>query len=59
MDGTECFRELRKLNPLIKVIISSGYNEQEVTPKFAGAGLTGFIQKPYRLSALRDTLQGK
>ncbi len=59
MDGAECFRELRKINPHIKVIISSGYNEQEVTAKFVGAGLTGFIQKPYRLSALRDTLQGK
>ncbi len=58
MDGAECFRELRQINPHIRIIISSGYNELEVTTKFAGAGLTGFIQKPYRLSALREALQG-
>jgi CheY-like chemotaxis protein len=57
MDGEECFRELRKLNPNIKVIMSSGFNEQEVTQKFVGKGLAGFIQKPYRLSVLREVIQ--
>jgi CheY-like chemotaxis protein len=31
MDCEQCFRELRSLNPLVKVIMSSGYNEQEVS----------------------------
>jgi PAS domain S-box-containing protein len=57
MDGEQCFRELRLLKPDVKVIMSSGYNEQEVTQKFIGKGLAGFIQKPYRLSTLRDTIQ--
>jgi len=57
MDGEECFRELRRLQPGIKVIMSSGYNEQEVTQKFVGKGLAGFIQKPYRLSTLREIIQ--
>jgi CheY-like chemotaxis protein len=57
MDGEQCFRELRLLKPDVKVIMSSGYNEQEVTQKFIGKGLAGFIQKPYRLSSLRDTIQ--
>jgi two-component system cell cycle sensor histidine kinase/response regulator CckA len=57
MDGEQCFRELRQLDPMIKVILSSGYNEQEVTQKFAGKGLFGFIQKPYKLSALRDAVE--
>jgi CheY-like chemotaxis protein len=58
MDGEQCFRELRKMNPDVKVIISSGYNEQEVTQKFVGKGLAGFIQKPYRLSDLKNTIRG-
>jgi len=58
MDGEQCFRELRLLNPMVKVIMSSGYNEQEVTQKFVGKGLAGFIQKPYRLSTLQDVIQG-
>ncbi|MEI6208053.1 MAG: PAS domain S-box protein [Desulfuromonadales bacterium] len=57
MDGEQCFRELRQLNPDVKVIMSSGYNEQEVTQKFVGKGLAGFIQKPYRLSVLRDAIR--
>ncbi|MBC7961403.1 MAG: response regulator, partial [Steroidobacteraceae bacterium] len=56
MDGEQTFRELRRLKPDVRVIISSGYNEQEVTQKFVGKGLAGFIQKPYRLSVLRDAV---
>jgi PAS domain S-box-containing protein len=57
MDGEQCFRELRQLDPNVKVIMSSGYNEQEVTQKFVGKGLAGFIQKPYRLSTLQDAIR--
>jgi two-component system, cell cycle sensor histidine kinase and response regulator CckA len=57
MDGEQCFRELRLLDPALKVIMSSGYNEQEVTQRFIGKGLSGFIQKPYKLSDLRDAIK--
>ncbi|MBJ6724498.1 PAS domain S-box protein [Geomesophilobacter sediminis] len=56
LDGEECFRKLRQINPDLKVIISSGYNEHEVTQKFVGKGLAGFIQKPYKLSTLREVI---
>jgi len=56
MDGEECFRELRLVRPDIKVIMSSGYNEQEVADKFVGKGLAGFIQKPYTLSSLKAAI---
>ena len=57
LDGEQCFRELRKINPNVKVILSSGFSESEVTQKFAGKGLVGFIQKPYKLSTLRETIR--
>jgi PAS domain S-box-containing protein len=47
LDGEACFRELRLLKPTVKVVLSSGYNEQDVVNLFAGKGLAGFIQKPY------------
>ena len=56
MDGEQCFRELRKLKPDLKVIMSSGFSEYEVTQKFAGKGLAGFIQKPYKLSVLKEAI---
>jgi PAS domain S-box-containing protein len=57
MDGEQCFRELKQMNPDVKVIMSSGYNQQEVTQKFVGKGLAGFIQKPYKLSVLREAIK--
>ena len=56
MDGERCFRELRKLKSDVKVIMSSGFSEHEVTQKFAGKGLAGFIQKPYKLSLLKEVI---
>ncbi|GAM07770.1 blue-light-activated protein [Geobacter sp. OR-1] len=57
MDGDQAFRELRTLDPEVKVVMSSGYNEHEINQKFAGKGLAGFIQKPYRLSTLKEVMQ--
>ncbi|MDX8389165.1 MAG: response regulator, partial [Mariprofundaceae bacterium] len=53
MNGEEVFREIRTLQPDVTVILSSGYNEQDATNRFAGKGLAGFIQKPYSPSALQ------
>jgi PAS domain S-box-containing protein len=57
MDGEQCFRELKQLKPDLKVIMSSGFSEQEVTQKFVGKGLAGFIQKPYKLSTLKEAIR--
>ncbi len=52
MDGEETFRELRRIAPHLKVILMSGYNEQEVTRQFVGRGLAAFLQKPFRAEEL-------
>jgi CheY-like chemotaxis protein len=57
MGGEETFAELRKVSPDVPVILSSGYSEKESIRQFAGKGLAGFIQKPYRLAKLRETLR--
>ncbi len=56
MDGVQAFRELRRLDRNVRVVMSSGYNEQEVTRQVVGKGLAGFIQKPYQIDTLRDVL---
>ncbi len=53
MDGTETFRELRRLDPTCRVVLTSGYNQQDAIQDFLGKGLAGFVQKPF----LRDDLQ--
>jgi PAS domain S-box-containing protein len=52
MDGEEAFREMRRLSADVRVILSSGYTEQEAIDQFKGMGLAGFIQKPYSPEAL-------
>jgi PAS domain S-box-containing protein len=56
MGGEETFNEMRKMRPDVQVVLSSGYNEQEATSRFAGKGLAGFIQKPYRPTELVQKL---
>jgi len=56
MDGEQTFRELRKMNPDVCVILSSGYNEQEATERFKGKGLAGFVHKPYLPDALEKAV---
>jgi signal transduction histidine kinase/CheY-like chemotaxis protein len=63
LDGEACYRELRHIRPDVKVILSSGYNEQDVVNRFAGKGLAGFIQKPYTreelLTKVREALSAR
>ncbi len=52
LNGEETYKELCKMHPDVKVILSSGYSEQEATKKFSDSGLCGFLQKPYKPSDL-------
>jgi PAS domain S-box-containing protein len=57
MGGEEAFREFRQLRPDLPIILSSGYNEQDVIQRFTLDGLDGYLQKPYSLSNLREVLE--
>ncbi len=57
MGGEQCYRELKLLSPDVRVIVSSGYNEYEVSQKFIGKGIAGFVQKPYKFSTLKDAIK--
>jgi PAS domain S-box-containing protein len=57
LDGEATFHALRRIRDDVPVILSSGYNEQEITNRFVGGGLAGFIQKPYQLETLRARLE--
>jgi FixJ family two-component response regulator len=38
------------------VVLSSGYSDYDVTARFAGQGLAGFLKKPYRSSQLLEVV---
>jgi two-component system cell cycle sensor histidine kinase/response regulator CckA len=56
MDGEETYRELRRLQPDVRVVLASGYSDQEISRRFRGAALAGFIEKPYRVGTLSAKL---
>ena len=56
MDGSEAFGELRRINPDVRVILSSGYSREDVAGRFAGKNLAGVLQKPYTLAKLTELL---
>jgi signal transduction histidine kinase/CheY-like chemotaxis protein len=58
MDGEQAFRELRRIKPDIRVLLMSGFNEQDAINRFTGKGLAGFIQKPFKLEELREKIKG-
>jgi CheY-like chemotaxis protein len=57
MNGEETFRRLRQIAPNVRVVLMSGYNEQDATSHFAGKGLAGFLAKPFSPGDLRDRLR--
>jgi PAS domain S-box-containing protein len=57
MNGEDALRQMQMINPQVKVLLSSGYNEVEAVQRFAGKGLAGFIQKPYAASALAQKVK--
>ncbi len=57
MGGDEVLPEFRKLRPEMKVIVSSGYSEDEALRLFQGQEVSGFIQKPYTSSRLVEKIK--
>ncbi|MHC4600656.1 MAG: hybrid sensor histidine kinase/response regulator [Planctomycetota bacterium] len=62
MGGEETFMAIRRLQPDVPVILFSGYTERDATRRFAGKGLSGFVQKPFDsrrlIRPLRAVLEG-
>lgn len=56
--GEEALTIIWEINPGAKVIIlSSGYSEEEVTPRLEKVGFDGFLQKPYKCDELVDQVR--
>jgi hypothetical protein len=56
MDGIATIRELRKINPAVKIVASSGFMENERVAQFMGNGVEAFLHKPYTADKLLEIL---
>lgn len=59
MDGRECFQRLKEIDPLVGVIIASGFCKKEDISHLFSEGLKAFIAKPYQTEELLLAVQGR
>ena len=57
VDGASVFYKMKSENPDVRVIIVSGFLEPELRTKMQQAGVQHFIDKPYMLDQLVETIQ--
>jgi DNA-binding NtrC family response regulator len=57
MTGEEVCRQLLELRPQARVLLSSGYFDQDGIELLSRPGVAGFIQKPYRPAKLIEQVR--
>jgi len=57
MSGDEVFRAMRALDPDVRVLLASGYDEAEATRRIDPAIQYGFLRKPYEREGLAAKLR--
>ncbi len=57
MDGIAAMNEIYSISPNVKLILSSGFNKDELDDRFTGQAPSGFIRKPYCLAVLEAELR--
>jgi len=55
--GEQVARALRTHRPTVPIVLMSGYNEHQVSARFADLALSGYLQKPFTFSLLQQQLR--
>jgi PAS domain S-box-containing protein len=56
MDGAECFRHLKALDPQVRVLICTGHGRQIDIEAMVGEGALGVLRKPFDMDELSKLL---
>ncbi len=57
MDGEEVLVELQKIRSDVRVVLNSGFAEDEMLERFKGSGLAGVLHKPAPKKVLLDKIE--
>jgi PAS domain S-box-containing protein len=57
LSGEDLVREVRQTSPSVPLFLMSGHTQHELAERVAGLGVNGFLQKPFRLTALLELLR--
>lgn len=56
MDGCECFRKLKEIDPGVKVVVSTGHALNGAAQEIMNEGASRFLQKPFVLAQLSEAV---
>ena len=56
LDGVGTLREIRKIDPDIKAVVSSGYSADYIISNAINYGFDDAVPKPYSVTVLRQTV---
>ncbi|HEY8994407.1 MAG TPA: response regulator, partial [Lacunisphaera sp.] len=57
MGGRETVEAIRKLDPLVPAIVSSGYSSDPVMANYQSYGFQAMVAKPFGVSALAEVVR--
>ena len=57
MNGFEIYHKMKKIQPDLKIILTSGYTEDQPDQRSESIGFDGFIQKPFNLQQLSEKIE--
>lgn len=58
MNGVDCIKAIRQVDPKVPILIMSGYAENEKIQRGLEAGANGFIHKPFEFKDLLRKMSG-
>jgi DNA-binding NtrC family response regulator len=56
LSGNEVYSKMKKINPDVKVILTSGFRKDKRVEQALNAGADGFIKKPYNFKRLSEMI---
>ncbi|RJP62055.1 MAG: response regulator [Candidatus Auribacter fodinae] len=54
INGKDCFDAMKKINPGVKAILSTGYGKDGKAQEILNNGASGYVQKPYMINQLSE-----
>ncbi len=57
LDGHQVFNQMKKINPKVKVILSSGFSLEGEAHEILKKGVKRFIHKPFRMTELAQVIE--
>jgi PAS domain S-box-containing protein len=57
MNGQEACTAMQRIDPDVSIVLASGFSEPDLVAQFGGNGTIAFLQKPYMINVLFETIE--